>query len=466
MNMHKHMRWDVRRAFFAVAAALALGSALTQAGPTLDVPGDFKIQGAINDFIQQRLEASREAQRQRESDSRERWQQLNKRHEQRMTELQQDEEQAQNQREVRRIQQQQLALQYQPIKAELAADCGVDYTSYTPVQLEQFRQEYRSLQQNRPISKTAADGFVYVGDASVGTAFFTHGNIYSGHWDNRKQTGQGMYWWESGDFFVGEWNNGERVSGTYVFSNGELQQGKFADTRLEGPGCKVWEDGTIDLGHFKRGQRNGLVVHKYPDGNEVIGNFAFDSPTQDHVYIRDGRAVKPSNYTVDGSKITFNYDFGDSKWTTSWGSNPIPAATPEPITEATPVIPKIPQIVFTNKTKSAVTLVIAYLDSQLNSWVSEGYWTIKPGNKKTVKVPTNNDHYYYSAWSDDHSIGWSGSTHLWIAEHNAFTIRDADSTHPSFTRDSEALNHDSSARMKKHGFKSVPVRQDRNLTEG
>src|SRR5262249_11722290 len=40
--------------------------------------------------------------------------------------------------------------------------------------------------------------------------------------------------------------------------------------------------------------------------------------------------------------------------------------------------PAITSVTFTNNTKNVVSIAIAYLDSKLKSWISKGYWSIKP----------------------------------------------------------------------------------------
>ena len=43
---------------------------------------------------------------------------------------------------------------------------------------------------------------------------------YDGKVKNGRRDGQGTYFYENGDQFIGEWKNDEKVLGTYKFSTG------------------------------------------------------------------------------------------------------------------------------------------------------------------------------------------------------------------------------------------------------
>jgi len=108
-----------------------------------------------------------------------------------------------------------------------------------------------------------------------------------------------------------------------------------------------------------------------------------------------------------------------------------------------------------NDTANEVTFCIAYLDDDLDSWVTEGYWRITSQGKTTVSMNTTHPAVYYWATSD--SSTWGQDATFSVSLGLAFTIKEADSDFPSFARETTHLNHDANAEMGKREFNRVLV---------
>lgn len=75
----------------------------------------------------------------------------------------------------------------------------------------------------------------------VGTYRFANGAAYSGEWNCGRMHGWGEFSdGTSGDYYEGNWYNGQRDVGRYYFSNGDVYEGKFVDNLKDGRGV-VWE---------------------------------------------------------------------------------------------------------------------------------------------------------------------------------------------------------------------------------
>lgn len=94
-----------------------------------------------------------------------------------------------------------------------------------------------------------------------------------------------------------------------------------------------------------------------------------------------------------------------------------------------------------NKTSRRVNAAFAYIDawdnrarvraavSELSPWVSEGWWTLNPGQCARVyphELWRRNRYYYIYAENTDRSFVWSGNYTFCVARGQAFTVRNAD----------------------------------------
>ncbi|MBI5219692.1 MAG: caspase family protein [Bacteroidia bacterium] len=126
----------------------------------------------------------------------------------------------------------------------------------------------------------------------------------AGNCDN----GYGMYVFDSGDKYAGEWNNGKREGqGVYYYKSGVIYTGNFKNNNLHGYGYCKWTDGSYYIGEWADGSINGQGGYYYASGSKDVG------------YWRDTKLV---NKDFKSGCVSGNCDsdFGtfiwaaDSKW--------------------------------------------------------------------------------------------------------------------------------------------------------
>lgn len=92
---------------------------------------------------------------------------------------------------------------------------------------------------------------------------------YTGEFsDNGKRHGKGIYRFNSGASFEGNFVNGVRNGhGVYRYADGDKYVGDFVDSNFEGYGKYYWHDGDWFEGEYRKDKRNGLGVYHYADGS-------------------------------------------------------------------------------------------------------------------------------------------------------------------------------------------------------
>jgi hypothetical protein len=86
----------------------------------------------------------------------------------------------------------------------------------------------------------------------------------------------GIYTWESGNKYEGEWKNNKRHGkGTLYFKDGDIYVGEYKDGKRNGQGVYTWkEDGSKYVGEYKDGKRNGQGVYTWKeDGSKYVGEY-------------------------------------------------------------------------------------------------------------------------------------------------------------------------------------------------
>ncbi len=125
-----------------------------------------------------------------------------------------------------------------------------------------------------------------------GTFVFENGDEYTGQWVNGVRTGLGVYDWADGSFYVGYFHDNQLNGlGIYIASTagndliGFFQQGKLAEAVildatgcimgncLDGAGVYLWENGDMYVGQWVHGKRTGYGRYDWADLSRYIGEF-------------------------------------------------------------------------------------------------------------------------------------------------------------------------------------------------
>lgn len=144
-------------------------------------------------------------------------------------------------------------------------------------------------------------------DATLtGTKYTTAGCIY-GDCDN----GYGVWVYESGDIYVGNWSgeyrNGE---GTYLYASGEKYTGSVVNNKRNGFGIYNWVAGSSYSGNWKDGSQSGYGTYIASDGTSQIGTFENGS------YIGSSSSYQTTSSTQSGcTKGDCQNGWGIYEWT-------------------------------------------------------------------------------------------------------------------------------------------------------
>lgn len=101
------------------------------------------------------------------------------------------------------------------------------------------------------------------------------GSKYVGEWYANEMNGKGIYYWPDGGSYLGEWKNNRRNGwGILTTADGDLYIGEWVDDNMEGYGIYYWEDGETYWGQWEKDQRNGLGSYNWNDGNKYVGQLS------------------------------------------------------------------------------------------------------------------------------------------------------------------------------------------------
>ena len=156
-------------------------------------------------------------------------------------------------------------------------------------------------------------GFIVLGiKTRYGVYSWNTGDKYIGQWKDNSQNGLGIHLWNNGNKYVGDWNggfqqgdgaeydatgklvyygkydNGKRLDpypsigySTYKFekisyTTGDYYDGETQHGIRDGFGVYYWKDGSFWFGQWKNNERNGFGVYFPKDGVAVTGKWVGD----------------------------------------------------------------------------------------------------------------------------------------------------------------------------------------------
>ena len=131
---------------------------------------------------------------------------------------------------------------------------------------------------------------------------------YEGSRDsNGKMSGKGIYRFESGAVYDGEYLDGlYHGLGIYRFANGDIYEGEYRAGKMSGHGIYRSTNGNVYEGGWLNDLRSGYGIYRYSDGNIYEGGYLNDLSSGYGIYrYADGRVYegqylngKPSGHGV------------------------------------------------------------------------------------------------------------------------------------------------------------------------
>lgn len=94
---------------------------------------------------------------------------------------------------------------------------------------------------------------------------FSEKEYYDGRIKNGKREGNGVYCYQNGDEFRGEWKNDQKMMGSYRFSGGASFEGRFKKNEMN-YGVMIYENGESYEGEFANGERHGIGCYRSKGG--------------------------------------------------------------------------------------------------------------------------------------------------------------------------------------------------------
>jgi len=107
-----------------------------------------------------------------------------------------------------------------------------------------------------------------------GLYLFESGDIYEGDFKNGKRHGKGVYSWKNGKKYEGRFENGNiEGKGTFTWPSGNKFKGNYKNNKIDGRGIFEWADGRSYDGEYKDGKMEGIGIYSWPDGYRYEGAF-------------------------------------------------------------------------------------------------------------------------------------------------------------------------------------------------
>jgi hypothetical protein len=181
---------------------------------------------------------------------------------------------------------------------------------------------------------TWENGEKYVGEwqngqeSGEGTYTYSNGDKYVGEFKDSEFNGQGTFTYGAntkwaGHNYVGEWQNDKRNGhGIFTWADGGKYVGGWKDSNRNGLGTKTWVVGDKYVGDYKDNKKNGQGTFTWASGAEYVGEFKYDKRNGQGSYSFTNGAEYVGEYKDDNRNGQGTYTYPDgSKEVGTWGNN-------------------------------------------------------------------------------------------------------------------------------------------------
>jgi hypothetical protein len=105
-----------------------------------------------------------------------------------------------------------------------------------------------------------------------GVYVWENGEKYEGNWEYKMRHGQGTNYYADGSVYKGDWKSDMQDGyGTLHYANGDRYTGEYKKHKMEGYGSYTFSTGFRYVGDFENGKYNGWGTLFYPDGRTQTG---------------------------------------------------------------------------------------------------------------------------------------------------------------------------------------------------
>lgn len=144
-----------------------------------------------------------------------------------------------------------------------------------------------------------------------GIYVFENGDRFEGDYKNGQRI-RGRYVWHDGSYYDGEWKDGKsNGEGRQVFADGTRFEGSFANDKFHGKGVLTQDDGTVIVGTWNMGVLTGTAIVNYASGDRYIGEFVDNKRNGPGItyYLKGGelRGEWRNDEYVSGSAKNYRY---------------------------------------------------------------------------------------------------------------------------------------------------------------
>ena len=133
-----------------------------------------------------------------------------------------------------------------------------------------------------------------------GTYLYSNGNKYIGQWKNNKEHGKGVFTLSSGDKYEGGFKNGNfDGEGILTSISGDIYKGEFRDNQSNGYGILKYNNGDKYEGYWSENKFNGEGVYTYFKGDKYVGYFKDGLKSGEGTYTYTNRHIESGQWKDD-----------------------------------------------------------------------------------------------------------------------------------------------------------------------